>query len=388
MGSYFRRCVALNPNPYAANSYLNDQTRAWVLASGAQWIRLWADWPSFQPAPDQLATYPGGPIDGIDRSIARAKADGLGVILTNYRFPRWANGTLNPTQADLDAWHPDRQTNSGLKAFEYRFPTDLTIGSPWYFFLYFLATRYSPANPSKPYGNAWVDVVEIVNEPTGQCWPQRGSTNFLSANCAVANMMIGASSVQSYAGVPPLMAGPATDDFTGSSSRARTHYHEFTDGLLDALQNNYQDNRYFVWTHHNYGDVLNQRNTTPTLMDKLLPRWGGYPSGVRNQGNDVWITESGGHVGRIRESAPTASQSQLELAQALRVEKNMDTLKAQGHLNMWTQYLSYSDPCYDTGFADALEPHGNCTLYEPLTGQIRQVWNVWSNKTRYGAGIY
>src|SRR4051794_29427811 len=94
MGETFERGVALvpgglgNQRRYFANARFFAET-------GCTWVRFWADWPTIQPRPDIDPDF-----TALDADIAAARADGHKVMLTAYRFARWANGTdqITPDQ--------------------------------------------------------------------------------------------------------------------------------------------------------------------------------------------------------------------------------------------------------------------------------------------------
>ena len=119
-------------------------------------------------------------IDSLDEQIALARRDGLRIVLTLYRFPTWANGVDRMTQTQLDATMPDRKAADGVAgherqvaavplprrrlARERRGATSST-GSP---------RATAPATRARPSLDATIDVLEIVNEPNLQWWPQQG----------------------------------------------------------------------------------------------------------------------------------------------------------------------------------------------------------------------
>src|SRR4051812_2679498 len=92
MGTTLQRGVALNvfrlgnARRYALN-------RRFFAETDCAWVRLWADWPTLQP---QAGTPPE--LDALSKDIAAARADGLKVMLTAYRFAPWANGTDGVTK--------------------------------------------------------------------------------------------------------------------------------------------------------------------------------------------------------------------------------------------------------------------------------------------------
>src|SRR3954447_7540697 len=69
--------------------------RRFVAETGCTWVRLWAEWPKLQPRADRPPDF-----RALDAEIAAARRDGLQVMLTAWRYPRWANGTeaLTPEQ--------------------------------------------------------------------------------------------------------------------------------------------------------------------------------------------------------------------------------------------------------------------------------------------------
>lgn len=404
MGWYFRRCAALTPNLYGVGSYNNDQTRAWVLQSGARWVRMWAQWDLLEDVPyhGNPPMGPNDPFPMLDRAIARAKNDGLGVILTNWRFPRWANQTAdkNPdTYAEADR---GLEGAPRLKDLEYRFPDDLTVGSPWYYWTNYLASRYNRNNPNKPLGSAWIDVLEVCNEPNLQYWPQQtpsadpsnqwgaGTPN---SYCRVADMFHSAQVLQGYLGNTPLLAGPATDDSKdkNANTRTRTSFWDFTDSLLSRLgDTGFRDSPHFIWTHHNYTDILKNNANHVTQLDGLLrTRWGGFPNGTRGGNFDIWLTEGGGEVIHISKDTgiPLGERSTLIGRQSGLVRNNMENSFAnQPHVYMWSQYCSYSAKCFDSGFAHPLGPDGTPCGYRQyeFDGALRPVYARFSDTGRYG----
>src|SRR5919197_2339096 len=96
-GSRVRGCVSLGANgvinPGSTQDYRN--CRGFLLDTGTKWVRIWADWPSLQPEADRAPDRGTGAwrVRELDERIRQANADRIGVILTAYRFPTWANGT-------------------------------------------------------------------------------------------------------------------------------------------------------------------------------------------------------------------------------------------------------------------------------------------------------
>src|SRR5919199_983855 len=78
--------------------------RRFLAETGCTWVRLWAEWPKLQPRSDRLPD-----LRPLEAEIDAARADGLKVMLTSWRYPRWASGTaeLSPEQ-DAVLQLPDR----------------------------------------------------------------------------------------------------------------------------------------------------------------------------------------------------------------------------------------------------------------------------------------
>src|SRR5215208_1108060 len=88
------RGVALGPGG-VGDEQRYPSNRRFAAETGCTWVRLWAEWPKLQPRPDR----PAG-LRPLQAEIDAARADGLKVMLTSWRYPRWANDTaaLTPEQ--------------------------------------------------------------------------------------------------------------------------------------------------------------------------------------------------------------------------------------------------------------------------------------------------
>src|SRR5690349_4986339 len=196
MAANLRRMVVLGPsgtiNPGGAHDYRSASNRLFFSDTRTRWVRLWADWPTLEPANGQLdATR----LAALDAQIARAKRDGLGVVLTLYRFPTWANGTDALTPAQLAATMPDRKaaTDPGSKAksLMLRYPDDVSPTSVFARFLTTLVSRYSRNNRARPNVDAVVDFIEVCNEPNYMWWPQQAPSADPANPYATAAITVG-----------------------------------------------------------------------------------------------------------------------------------------------------------------------------------------------------
>jgi hypothetical protein len=154
------RCVTLGANgvinPGSSQDYRS--CRGFLRETRTNWVRIWADWPSLQPEAGSGAWR----LAELDKQIAAARADGVRVILTSYRYP---------------------------------LPSDLGPGSAWAGWVDFLLNRY---------GGGKIAGLELVNEPNSQVTPAG------SAHQAVAQMFQTAQSIAAAQPRPPLLMGPGT----------------------------------------------------------------------------------------------------------------------------------------------------------------------------------
>jgi hypothetical protein len=178
MATNLRRMVVSGPsgtiNPGGSHDYRSASNRLLFSDTRTRRARLWADWPTLEPVSGQLDRTR---LATLDAQIARAKRDGLKVMLTLYRFPTWANGTDQLTAEQLAATMPDRKTatdpQAKAKSLMFRYPDDVSPTSVFARFLTTLASRYSANNRSRPNLDAIVDFIEVGNEPNSMWWPQQ-----------------------------------------------------------------------------------------------------------------------------------------------------------------------------------------------------------------------
>jgi hypothetical protein len=245
------------------------------------------------------------------------------------------------------------------------FPDDVSMNSPWAFWIWFLAqrwnyyTRYS--NPYASWGSngSFIDILEFVNEPNQQMWPQTppsqtpnpwdpGPSNI--AVCHVANMFATARQIVAGLGNSPLLAGPATSDTPTLNTRLRTKAVDFTDQVLSVLGGSgFQPTNATAWSAHNYREINNGDVTIQQIRAKLANRWAGWRWNTWNSDPSVLLTEGGGYL------------DQGEAGQALRLGTNVQKMHnddpAQGAgVAMLSQYLEYTDPNFDVGLAPAWNP--------------------------------
>src|SRR3954451_3118573 len=124
------RGVALGPGGVGVEQRYGSNRR-YFGETGCAWVRFWAEWPKLQPRPDVAPDF-----TELEREIAAARADGLKVMVTAWRYPRWSNGTELLTDAqDLASELADRvgpdQDPAGRKDLTFRLPADLGDASPF-----------------------------------------------------------------------------------------------------------------------------------------------------------------------------------------------------------------------------------------------------------------
>jgi hypothetical protein len=350
-----------------------------VRATGAGWVRIWIRWDKAQPLPPSRVPLsaladPANDrpdcgsgcghryVQAIDAQIAAARAAGLGVILTNWHFPGWANGTegVAPDWAREDRGRPETPVEQ-LKAPEYRLPLG-QLGPDGYFgrWIDWLIGRYADQGHDL--------VLEIMNEPNHQLWPQQGpSTNGdpygpgpRTIGSHVAEMMSTACAVSAEHGHPVLVAGPALSDREGADDRLMTGYRTLVPEVLARLESlGFPSTPSFVWTHHNYTDVeagVLSSSGTEQVRDALRGSWKGRggPGDPR-----IWLTEGGARLGS---GEAVDLQRQAEL-----VRLNWRRMRAARGIELWTNYLLYANPTADSGLRES----------RVSGGAPRPVWDVF-----------
>jgi Cellulase (glycosyl hydrolase family 5) len=367
-----RKCVAMDSLNHGGDTEdlrVNGNLEK-LLALGTHWVRIWIRWdkaqlfpPVFVPMPEldgplnDLA--PCGPgcgfryIQAIDEQIALARAAGLNVILTTWFFPRWANGTADKP---ADWAREDRGSPADpverLKPLEWRIPVG-QLGETGYYgmWLAWLIDRY------RGYGRNFV--LEIMNEPNGQLWPQQApspsadpyAAGEVTVGAHVAEMIATARAVSADHGHPIGLAGPALSDRARPNDRLFTTLETAAPQTLDALPRlGFAPTPTFAWTHHNYFDI--ERNiSSPTraeLVRELLHgRWSGRggPADPR-----VWLTEGGARLG-------SGEVSDLA-AQALLVAASWERMTAAPGIELFSNYLMYADPVANSGLCESIASGG------------------------------
>jgi hypothetical protein len=351
-----RKCISLGgPGPLREDAHPDDYrlwgNREFIKASGTKWVKLWVSWADLQGELDSppagrfrswehLNGAPSGQswLRRLDRQVRAVNDDGLGVILTLFHgFPRWSNGASGPDPV------------SPRKAPEQKLPLDLSIDSPWGWFIGHLCARYkkgAAANPVGPHepgsagrpggedgydpqaGNpdgGWVDVLEICNEPNLLYWPQEG------IDVAVAQMMRSAERLSSALDGPAILA-PATSDFPDQNHEtgrglAATGWRSFTAALLDRLRG-FEANVPVYWSQHNFQDV--KHGEVPSRAERVVDL-------LRSEGwithmLPLWLSEGG------YDMYPDQLDARARARQARVIEANFERMKEGRHVYLWTQH--------------------------------------------------
>ena len=357
MAAPLRRIVALGPAgciwPGCPQDLRYGSNRRWLKESGTRWVRLWADWPSLEPAagqPDQSRW------DALDQQSAAAKADGLKVMLTPYRFPTWANGTAALTSEQLAATMVDRKfpndPDSKAKSLLFRWPADVSPTSPFGLFVKKLLSRYVGK----------LDALEVCNEPNHQWWPQQDAAGTIIVHDVVARMFVTAQHHRVRTpGSATLLAGPGSADGT-DSNRMRTGYHSLAERILTRLpQLAFSPGAGFVWTHHNYTDVATDTGTrTADMRRRLVGRWAGYPYADASR-PELWVTEGGVTLSKIQSTYAITDVTAKKAKQAELVKRSWDRMLTGTEgagVTMTCQYLLHTDTAYDSGLCETPEAGG------------------------------
>jgi hypothetical protein len=392
MTTTLRRMVALGPsgtiNPGGSHDYRNASNRVFFSDTRTRWARFWADWPTLEPAAGQLDTTR---LAALDAQIARAKRDGLRVMLTLYRFPTWANGTDVLTAQALTSTMADRKTatdpDSKAKSLLMRYPDDVSEASAFGRFLTTLVSRYSRNNTRRPVPDAVVDFIELGNEPNYTWWPQQApstdpanpyATSTITIADVVARMFVTAQRITARYGGEPMLCGPGVSDTT-DGGRLRTAYHSFTERLLPALTAvGFVPGPRFAWSHHNYTDVTYDMGpgstfpgaaTDPTRLTnraadvrrRLVGRWAGWPAGDAAN-PQILLTEGGVTLPNIAARWGITDPAAQRAKQAELVQRNWNRMAVNTGdgvgIAMLAYYLWYTDPNYDCGLAETFESGG------------------------------
>jgi hypothetical protein len=346
-----------------------------VCVNANSWVKMWMDWyqlqqdfvaimghvpQSRQESWDWMNTHDGPLLDGdprikrMDRQIKAANDDGRVVLLTVFQaHPTWASAGTD-AQKTSDPQRYGRPVNAKM-------PDDVTLNSAWGWFIAYLIQRYKRGvpvnaqgpNDAVPYGNstgAVIDLLEIVNEPNTEQWPQ--GNGWMA--CHVADMMKTAEEAAYAAGwntsFQALLAPAANDKYSpwvsgeqppppDQNNQAQvTDFDRFAAGILNQLQN-WMPRVGFGYSQHFYLDVehwtniLNAEQTktfesrVAATHDRLIhSTW----KGSTIDGN-VWLTEGGYRKRGDTSKGPT--QDSMDRA-------NFNRMKGAGYpyVPIWTTF--------------------------------------------------
>ena len=386
-----RKCISLggfapltvadgHPNDYRLHGnreYIRDR-------SGTRWVKLWVSWAHLQeelaPASRaeswaQLNTAPAGEaaLRRLDRQVRAINDDGvrvggMGVIVTLYQeYPTWASGAR------------DDDPGRAGRALSARVPGELGADSPWGWFVEHLLARYrrgaapnpggplagAPGAPAVALGNAdgaFIDALEVCNEPNYLLWPQAGMPD------RVATMIETASALAAAYGAPTIL-GPATSDFPDHphETAAATDWLTFSERVLARLEGFRPGPATAVaWSHHNYLDVREEVSgplSRARRVADLLHRRNWRGGGDRR----LWLSEGGFDM------HPNQADLELRLAQARKLERNFAAMSAEAEPFMWTQHTICDVITNDfkAGLRDEFVPGTG-------PGAARPAWDAWA----------
>ena len=386
-----RKCISLggyapltvpdgHPNDYRLHGnreYIRDQ-------SGTRWVKLWVSWAHLQqelaPASRaeswaQLNQAPAGEaaLRRLDRQLRAVNEDaaavgGMGAIVTIYQeYPTWASGA-----------RADDPARAG-KPLNARVPNDVGPDSPWAWFVEHLIARYrrgvapnpagphaaAPGEPAAALGNpdgAYIDALEVCNEPNFLLWPQAGMAD-------VAAAMIETASVLAAAPGAPAILGPATSDFPDHphETGGATDWLTFSERVLARLERFRPGEAVAVgWSHHNYLDVSDEvsgRLSRARRVADLLHRRNWRGGGDRR----LWLTEGGFDM------HPNQADLDSRLAQARKLERSFTAMSAEPEPFMWTQHTICDVITNDfkSGLRDEFVPGSG-------PGAPRPAWDTWA----------
>lgn len=315
------KCIALAP--FIAGDPHSDITLGDNIAhmqnTGTTWVRLWADWPTCWPTaegPDE--SY----MAALGGQIAAARAGGLKVCLTAYRYPRWANHVT--PEAVPDDWRASL-----------RVPDALGPNSQWGRWIKLLVERFGPS----------LARLEVCNEPNAMNWPQLGMP------ARVAVMFATAQKITAVHDHRPRLGGPALADYHSRPERTV----DFAVKLLVELERvGFVAGEWWTWTHHNYMDMTFARwsgTDTTSVLRRLLT--GGWRGATGPLGPYIALTEGGVKRDVLAKFWPGV---ELDGLQRDRLGLAMQQLRRDNgpgqSVAMLTQYLLRTDPGFDTGLLE------------------------------------
>ena len=315
--------------PGALQDYTVLRTQPWgpPLIARATYVRLWADWPFLQPDGAIGLADPANPglphLQALDAQIDAAVADGLGVILMPWRYPRWVNHTTATFEGRSPEW---RMPESGHAP-----------GSPWARFVEALWLRYS----------CRMACFEVVNEPDLQIWPQEGVAERVAQMIATVDA-IARRHEEDVTCLAPSIAGAEL----GRPSTV-TDWRPFVESLLRGLERRgFEGGERWVWSFHSYHDAESGDDRVGALRAALAGRWHGRRS--PDGGPLVYATEGGVRLEAVdrRYGSGLAPARRLELQATMLAEAIARYERTPG-VGLFTQYTVTADPGYDCGLLEA-----------------------------------
>jgi Cellulase (glycosyl hydrolase family 5) len=354
MAAGIRKCLDLGPQIDLPEQHLKTPATAYkVVATGTKWIRTWIDWAFCEK--NGRGQYDGGYLALMDEQVSKARDLGINVILTTWKFPLWANGTQGVDPSTFPA--EDR----GGKALEFRVPeNELGVDGAYGRWIRLLISRY------KPYGNV---VLELMNEPNYQWWPQQDSSGAMSVQCNAAKMMNTAAAIN--AAYNMLLMAPATSDSRDASNyKLVTPGATFIANLKSALDYiNYRGDAHFRWSHHNYADVKNDDYAGYSyLFNALNGWWNGWKTPQGHPG--IWLSEGGCNAKALPKNPDGSRKYDL---QANLVNNSYFRMAGANGVAMWTNYLLHTDLGYDTGLLNPAPDNTKRPVYDVFHGMAGNV---------------
>jgi hypothetical protein len=380
---------------YGAREYLRDTVQSGP--TPFKWLRITLPWSFVQPNPPPYAPTDAGAafdfyntdgqaqvwLNWLDEAIAEANADGIFVNLClGQYYPGWVTPN-SPAVEPASASQPRPKPRSQ------RLPGDVSASSYWSKWVTYLYNRYHAVNyqgvynPVGPraagqwWGNprsAWIGAFEFCNEPNLYSW---NATD--PAHCVIANMFQAVDGILNFWGAACGVIGPATADIGNSyyanGQQNGVAYDAFTNNVLDLLQN-WRPSNYVAWSHHNYGDMRESRDSPDTATLTRIKKVG-TALGTKNWrgGGDrnIWVTEGGYRL-------PDVFVPIEETRQVNAIASTWKALKGYSNAVSFAQYLLHNEPrddywsgLTDVGFYDIANE------YHP--GAHLPSWTTFANRT-------
>jgi len=332
--------------------------------TGTVWVKFWMDLTAFFPSENSVNS---ALFDGLEEQLIAARNNGLAIILTLWKYPPWMNGLSGTTTG---------QFQQGDKTAAMRIPDDVSTTSIWASMITCILTAYSTGSSTPRRSGAYIDVLEICNEPNGMYWPQSTPAGLRTAGCKVGQMMQTALIISSWFGnQATAIAGPGAVDYKNEGSPDGMNWNtpgswadvdhtdavKFSQDVVASFTSvGFVPGTRAVFTMHNHTDIELQRTYVAKVRELALRgSWAGWPYANVNDPH-LWITEGGLTDGaRVRlgigvSAWPVYRALLIQIAWNNLHNNSTSVTGGGAGIDLFTYYLFETDPAFDCGLIDSV----------------------------------